>query len=423
MNDFQEKATDLDKADSLSKFREYFVNEPNTIYLDGNSLGKCPKKTYETIDNLVKNQWANGLIRSWNNHWIDLPDKLAAKIAKIIGAEPDEVFVGDSTSINFFKLAFAALKFQEGRKKIITDSLNFPTDLYVLYGLIAQQFNNHKVEVIGNEQNIEIKCEEYEKSIDENTALITLSLVTYKSAFLYDMGKINELANVKGALTIWDLSHASGAIPIHLNETKADMAVGCTYKYLNGGPGAPAYLYVRKDLQEKLLNPIWAWFSHQNPFDFDQKYTPKNGIHRFATGTPSVLSLAAIEPGLDIILEAGIENIRNKSIAQSQFLVKLIKDFLLPLGFSIASPLNVDERGSHISIQHAEGYRINKALIEPKLNTKKIIPDFRPPNNIRLGIAPLYNSFTELYETVIRIKLIVETEEYLNFGVEKVGVV
>ncbi len=419
---YKQKALEFDQNDKLAQFRNQF-EIGDEIYLDGNSLGRLPKKTIEISTNLIQNQWGKRLIRSWNEHWMELPNKVAAKIAQIVGARPDEIFVGDSTSINFYKLAFSALRYQDNRTKIITDSLNFPTDIYVLQGLIEQQFKNHSLSIIKSDDEISISDESIEQALDEKAALLTLSHVVFKSAYKYNMQKINALAHQKGALVLWDLSHSAGAVPVNLNESGADMAVGCTYKYLNGGPGSPAFLYVRKDLQEKLINPIWAWFSHQKPFDFTLEYAAKNNIQRFSAGTPSVLSLAAIEAGLDIMLEAGMQNLREKSIAQSSFLIELVENLLKPIGFTIASPLNADERGSHISIQHAEGYRINRAMIEPIDGSPSIIPDFRPPNNIRLGIAPLYNTFEEIFLTVIRIKKIVDTREFERFGDEKLTVV
>ncbi len=421
LEDFKQKAIKFDKNDKLSTFKSHFEND-EIIYLDGNSLGKLPKTTFELATNLIQNQWGKGLIRSWNEHWIELPDKIAAKIATLIGARADEVLVGDNTSINFYKLAYAALKLDISRKKIISDSLNFPSDLYVLQGLISQQFQSHSLEIIQSKDKISISEEEINTKLDENTSFLALSHVVFKSAFMYDMKKINDLAHKKNALVLWDLSHSVGAVPINLNESNADMAVGCTYKYLNGGPGSPAFLYVRKDLQEKLSNPISAWFSHQKPFDFGLNYEEKNTIQRFATGTPSVLSLAATETGLDIILKAGMTNLRQKSALQSEFLLEMIHNCLIPLGFSLASPLEINNRGSHISIQHQEGYRINRAMIEPQDGSKIIIPDFRPPNNIRLGIAPLYNTFQELYETVFRIKKIVEQKQYEFYSDEKLNV-
>jgi kynureninase len=421
-DELKQIALELDKKDKLAYFRNQFeIGEE--IYLDGNSLGRLPKKTIGLISDLTLNQWGKRLIRSWNEHWMELPNKVAAKIAQVVGAQPDEIFVGDSTSINFYKLAFAALKTQESKTRIITDSLNFPTDIYVLQGLIEQQFKNHSLTIIESRDEKKITDEEIENTLDHNTALLTLSHVVFKSAYMYDMQKINQLAHQKGSLVLWDLSHSAGAVEINLNESGADLAVGCTYKYLNGGPGAPAFLYVRKDLQAKLMNPIWGWFSHQKPFNFTLNYEAKADIQRFAAGTPSVLSLAAIASGIDITLEAGMKNLREKSVAQTNYLIELVENLLTPFGFTIASPTNSKERGSHVSIQHPEGYRINRAMIEPIAGTPVIIPDFRPPNNIRLGIAPLYNTFEEIFQTIIRIKTIVDTREFERFGEERLEVV
>jgi kynureninase len=420
--EFRLKALELDKRDELAHFRTKFETG-NEIYLDGNSLGRLPKKTIEQSTELIQNQWGKRLIRSWNEHWMELPSKVAAKIAQVVGAQPDEIFVGDSTSINFYKLAFAALKMQKSKTKIITDSLNFPTDIYVLQGLIEQQFEKHTLTILESQDEIRITDEAIENALDENTALLTLSHVVFKSAYMYDMHKINQLAQEKGAMVLWDLSHSAGAVEVNLNASGAELAVGCTYKYLNGGPGAPAFLYVRKDLQSKLFNPIWGWFSHQKPFDFTLNYEAKTDIQRFSTGTPSVLSLAAIESGLDITIEAGMKNLRQKSLAQTNYLIELVENLLTPIGFTVASPIDSYERGSHVSIQHPEGYRINRAMIEPIDGSPVIIPDFRPPNNIRLGIAPLYNTFEEIFQTIIRIKKIVETKEFERFGSDKLEVV
>jgi len=423
MNIFLEKALTLDKTDTLKSFKEKFVAAPSLIYLDGNSLGKLPIKTIETTANIIEKQWGNRLIRSWNEHWIYLSKDIAAKIAKIVGAQPDEIFVGDTTSLNLYKLLFASLSLQKGKTEIITDDLNFPTDLYIIQGLIKQQFKNHTLKVLESASEIFMDTNTISEAISKKTSVTTLSLVSYKSSFLYDMETINNLAHKNDSLVVWDLSHAAGATTIKLNETNSDMAVGCTYKYLNGGPGAPAFLYVRKDIQEKLTNPIWSWFAHEKPFDFNPNFIENSGIQKFAVSTPSILSLGAIAPGLDIILEAGITNIQTKSSKQSIFLINLIKHYLIPLGFKIASPLNDSQRGSHISITHCESYRINRAMIAPKNeNTKIVIPDFRPPNLIRIGITPLYTSYLDLYEAIIRISEIVTTKEYEKFSNEKLTV-
>jgi len=413
------KAIELDEKDPLKSFKNRFVNSENEIYLDGNSLGKLPKKTIALMSDLIQKQWGNQMIRSWNEHWMDLPKTLAKKIAQIVGAQEDEIFVGDSTSLNLYKLVFSVLQLQQGKQKIVTDSLNFPTDLYVLQGIVATHFQNHSIAYIPSEDAISTRIKTLKNYLDKETALITLSAVTYKTAYWYDMAEVNATAKKNNSYVIWDLSHAAGAVPVDLNKNKAELAVGCTYKYLNGGPGAPAFLYVKKELQERLNNPISSWFAHEKPFDFDPVFKTDQGIQKFAIGTPSILSLAAMEPGLDILLEAGIANLREKSTRQSQFLLELITKYLVPLDFKIASPLKVEGRGSHISIQHKEAYRINRAMITPKMKVKIIIPDFRPPNNIRLGIAPLYNTFQEIYETVRRIEKIVLSKEFEHFSSEK----
>ncbi|MGB5385069.1 MAG: kynureninase [Lutimonas sp.] len=417
--EFRKRALTLDEKDSLAKFRTLFVSDDQVIYLDGNSLGKLPKATISHLQHVIKEEWGNRLIRSWNEKWIDLSKRNASKIAKIVGAREDEIFVGDSTSLNLYKLAYAALKYNHSRNEVLTDQLNFPTDLYVLQGLIEEHFKNYKLCFLESKDQIVTTTEEIISKISKKTALLTLSHVTYKSAFLYPMKEVNEIAHKKGSLVLWDLSHAVGAVPIKLNDWNTDLAVGCTYKYLNGGPGAPAFLYVKKELQEKMDNPIWSWFGHEHPFDFANDFTPAKDIQKFGLGTPSILSLSAMEKGLDILLDAGMENLREKSKTQSEFLMKLIEIFLVPLGFSVASPKNTEHRGSHISIRHKNAYAINRAMIEPKGRAKSIIPDFRPPNNIRLGIAPLYISYLDLYESVMRIVEIVHKEEYLKFDKDK----
>ena len=416
------RAIEFDKNDVLKEYRDHFENDDNMIYLDGNSLGKLPEQSIELITDLVKDQWGNRLIRSWNENWIDLSKRIASKIARLVGAREDEIFIGDSTSLNLYKLAYAALKAKPNQHKIISDEFNFPADLYVLQGLIDQQFTGHSMVLMKSRDGISIDKDELHKLINEQTALITLSHVTYKSAFMYDMEQVNQMAHKNNSLVLWDLSHAVGSVDIELNKSNADMAVGCTYKYLNGGPGAPAFIYVRKDLQQKLVNPINSWFSHEHPFDFELNYQPSTSIQKFAVGTPNILSMAAIEPGLDVSLAAGISQIRKKSVDQTNYLHELIEEELVPLGFAIASPEDPGMRGSHISIQHDEAYRINRAMIEPADDSKVIIPDFRPPNNIRLGIAPLYTTFVDLHKAIQRIRAIVLTKEFENFGNDKLTV-
>lgn len=413
----------LDEQDELKSFRSKFdLQDKNLIYLDGNSLGVLPKSTKTHIERVVANEWGSGLIRSWNEGWYTRPRSIGEKLAKIIGAQPDEVILTDSTSVNLFKLAFAALKHQTNRNEIVSDNLNFPSDLYILQGLIDIFGNRHKLNLASSTDGLTVSMEELDMLINEKTALLTLSHVVFKSAFMYNMSDVNNLTHRKGSMVLWDLSHAVGAVPVNLNESNADMAIGCTYKYLNGGPGSPAFLYVRKDLQEKLQSPIWGWFGQNKPFDFNLDYQPANGIDRFLAGTPPVLSLSTIDPSLDIIIEARMDRIRTKSIRQTEYLLSLFNEFLLPLGFEVGSPTNPEQRGSHISIKHPEAYRICKALIDPNIGSKVVIPDFREPDNIRLGIAPLYNTYTDIFEALTQIQFIVKGNKYLEYNPQRESV-
>ena len=422
MQNYQRIARSLDEEDPLRRFRDQFVQDTGLIYLDGNSLGRLPKRTVELTENLVKEEWGGRLIRSWNERWMDLPRRIASKIAALVGAQDDEILVGDSTTVNLYKLAFATLAYQSGRKIIISDELNFPADLYVLQGLIKHQFPDHSLRLAESTDGIMVDEDKLRGLLGTDTALVVLSHVAFKSSFMYDMEQVNRFAHDKGSLVIWDLSHASGAVQVKLNLANADMAVGCTYKYLNGGPGSPAFLYVRRDLQQKLENPVTSWFGHSRPFDFDLEYDPASSVQKFAAGTPGILSMAAIEPGLDLILEAGIERIRGKSVQQSEFLMELIKELPERNGFRIASPSDSGQRGSHVSIQHGEAYRICRAMIEPADDSMAVIPDFRPPDNIRLGISPLYTSFVNIHYTISRMARIVESREYERFSSKRSGV-
>lgn len=417
-----ESVRQLDAKDPLSTFKNKFVKDDNLIYVDGNSLGKLPKESIEISKRVLEEQWGNRLIRSWNEHWIDLPKRMAAKIAKIVGAQSDEIFVGDSTSLNLYKTLFAVLNLQKEKSEVITDDMNFPTDYYVLDGILKQHFPNHTSIKVKSENGISMNMANFEAAITSDSALVTLSHVTYKSGFLYPMKEVNEMSKRKGALVVWDLSHSAGSVPLNLNENKAEIAVGCTYKYLNGGPGAPAFMYVSRELQNKLQNPIWSWFGHESPFDFSEIFKPHVGIQKFAIGTPHILSLAVMEGGLNVHLEAGMDALRTKSMLLSELFLSLFEIHLEPLGYSLGSPRNIHIRGSHISLIHSEGYRINRALIAPKNNSKEIIPDFRPPNFIRIGIAPLYNSFEDIYELVLRLKTIVTEKEYENYSADRLTV-
>jgi kynureninase len=409
-------ARELDARDPLAAFRDRFViADPALIYLDGNSLGRLPKGTAERMEALIAEEWGGGLVRGWNHGWFEAPLRLGEKIARLVGAGPGQVVVSDSTSTNLFKLSLAALQSHPDRHAILSDTLNFPSDLYILQGVVSLLGDQRRLELVPSRDGITIDQDDLVERIDEDTALVALSHVVFKSGFLYDAAAITEKAHQMGALVLWDLSHSVGAVPIQLDELDVDLAVGCTYKYLNGGPGAPAFLYVRRELQGGMRSPIWGWFGQRSPFAFELDYEPAAGISRFLTSSPPVLSMLAIEPGLDLLIEAGIDRIREKSGRLTGYLVALFDHALAALGFSLGSPRDPAARGSHISIQHPEGYRINRALIEEM----KVIPDFREPDNIRLGVVPLYTTFSEVWEAVERIRRVVVEERYLKYSKER----
>lgn len=408
----REFARSLDSADEIRHFRhEFLISDPDLIYMDGNSLGRLPQKTGERLEHLVSGEWGDRLIRSWGEGWFDAPLRIGDKIGRLVGAATGQVAVSDSTSVNLFKLVLSALSLRLERTKIVTDDMNFPSDLYILQGCVKLLGNRHTLQVIPSQDSITPNLDSLYQAIDQDTALVTLSHVAFKSGYMYDAAEIARRAHAAGALVLWDLSHSAGAVPVALDEWRADLAIGCTYKYLNGGPGAPAFLYVRRGLQDKALSPIWGWFGDKKPFAFDLDYVPAGGIQRFLCGTPPVLSMLAVEPGVDLLLEAGIERLRRKSMALSSYLIDLFDTALAPLGFTLGSPRLVESRGSHISIRHPQGYRINRALID-EMN---VLPDFREPDNIRLGLAPLYTSFEDVYETVERICRVINEKRYQHY--------
>lgn len=416
-------ARELDAQDELASFRDEFVIEdPDLIYLDGNSLGRLPKRTIEFMRRAIEHDWGERLIRLWNDGWVHTPTVLGAKIAQLVGAQPDEILVTEATSINLFKLAVAALRARPERTKIVSDVFNFPSDLYILQGIIDLLGRRHRLELIPSADTITIDPAAVGAAIDSDTALVSLTHVAFKSAFMYDLAAVTEQAHQAGALILWDLSHSVGAVPLDLNGSHADLAIGCTYKYLNGGPGAPAFLYVRRDLQSQLNQPMWGWFAAKNPFAFDLDYTPADDISRYKVGTPPMLSMKAVEPALDILLEAGMERLRAKSIRQTEYLIFLAEQWLELLGFTIGAPRRAEIRGSHVSLRHAESYRINRALIEAEPPAVRVIPDFRAPDNLRLGITPLYTTFTDIYRAMARLREIVENRLYEQYSAERLAV-
>ena len=411
-------AIEKDNNDNLKSFKSRFVNNENEIYLDGNSLGKLPVVTENDLITAVKNEWGQNLISSWNDNWLKMSEKINFKMSKLINSDNDEVLVGESTSVNLYKILYCLLDSNQYKKNLVTDCLNFPSDNYIIEGL-KDHTEKKEITILNYNNNLRFNIDILKKSIQENPGIYCLSLVTYKSSFLYPIKELNEFAENNKSIIVWDCSHAIGVVNIDVKDSKTKAAIGCTYKFLNSGPGSPSFLYVSKDILNHLQNPIKGWFGHSKPFDFENKYKPADNINKFNAGTPSVLSLIPVNTGLDLVLEAGIMNIRNKSIELGKYLIKIINIELNKFDVKITSPIESKSRGSHITIQHKEAWKICKLLIEGGNNRKRIIPDFRPENNIRLGFSPLYVSFIDLYETVIAIKDILENKEYLKIDDSK----
>lgn len=413
-------AQSLDQADPLAAFRARFSHpQPSLRYMDGNSLGKLPLKTIDVLEQAVRDQWGGELIRGWNQGWWEAPQRIGDKIGQLVGAAPGQVALCDSTSVNLFKLANTALMLRPGRKKIISDTLNFPSDLYILQGAIHTLQKGHSLHLVGSQdEDLTPDLQSLYEAIDEDTALVTLSHVVFKSGYLYDMAEITRRAHQKGALVLWDLSHSAGVFPVELDACEADLAIGCTYKYLNGGPGAPAFLYVNNRLQQQAVSPIWGWAGQDKPFNFALEYTPTPGIRRFVAGTPHVLSSLAVESGVEISLEAGMPAIREKSIRMTEYFIRLGEALLTEYQFRVGSPREAHLRGGHVSLRHPEGYRINRALIDDM----EVIPDFREPDNIRFGFAPLYTSYEEIWETVERLRIVMEEKRFTRYSQAKATV-
>jgi kynureninase len=381
----------LDRADVLRPFRERFALPEGVIYLDGNSLGALPRATPERIARLIEAEWGQDLIRSWTRHgWIDLQHRVGDKIGRLIGARPGETIVADSTSVNLYKLLAAALKLRPERRVILSEPGNFPTDLYIAEGLIAET-GRHALRLA--------EPEALEDSLDADVAILLLTHVDYRSGRMHDMARLTRRAHEAGALVLWDLSHSTGAVPVDLGTAQADLAVGCGYKYLNGGPGAPGYLFIAERWQAEIAPPLTGWLGHARPFGFEPGYEPAAGITRAVTGTPPILSLAALEIGVDLALEAPIEALRAKSIRQFDLFAALVEQELAPWEFRIVSPRDAAQRGSQIGLEHARAWPIMQALIQCR-----VIGDYRAPDVMRFGFTPLYLGFAELWDAVAAIK-------------------
>ncbi len=384
----RDAALALDAADPLRAFRARFVDaDPARIYLDGNSLGRLPLATRDRLAAVV-GEWGEQLVSGWHE-WIDVPARVGDLLAEhVLGARPGEVIGGASTTVNLYKLCAAVLETRAGA--IVTDRGNFPTDRYVLEGLAARS---------GRELRL---VDTPEQAAREEAALVVLSHVGYRS------GEIADMAALTAPHVVWDLSHSAGAIPIDLRGSGAELAVGCTYKYLNGGPGAPAYLYVAAERQSALRSPIWGWFGQRDQFAMERDYDPVDGIGRFQAGTPTILALAAVEEGVKLTAEAGLPALRAKSVSLTELIVALHDAWLAPLGFGLGSPRDPARRGSHVSVTHPQAWPICRALIE----RANVVPDFRGPDAIRLGVAPLYTSHADVWDALDRLRDLVERGDH-----------
>ena len=393
------EAEALDRDDPLAHFRDRFVIEGPIVYADGNSLGRLPEATIERLGSIV-DAWGSRLVTAWPE-WIDRPQEVGDLLARaVLGAKPGEVLVCDSTTVNLFKLAAAALARRAG--VLVTDADNFPTDRYVLEGLgELVAFDADPVDG-PTAADVARACTGREVSV------VSISHVAYRSGALADVRAIADAAHTAGALLLLDVSHSAGVAPVELEETGVDLAAGCTYKYLNAGPGSPAFLYVRDELQGELRSPIWGWFGQREQFAMRPAYDPVPGIGRFLAGTPSIIGLAAVEVGAGLVREAGLERLRRKSVALTELVVSLHDERLAPLGFELGTPRDPERRGGHVSVRHADGWRICRALIE----RADVVPDFRAPDSIRLGLPPLYTRFVDAWEIVDRLAQLVQSGEH-----------
>lgn len=411
--------TELDKKDPLAKFRERFViSDPELIYLDGNSLGRLPLLSKERLVKCILNEWGDRLIRSWDN-WLPIARRIGDKLAEnLLGAQKGEVVITDNVTINLYKLLNGAIDID--RPIIVTNIGNFPTDKYVPQRIsqrLRQLYPQLNIQLMYFENDpiygpTATDVDKVLNKINGRKAIVLLSHVDYKSGALADMEAINKVIRRHGALSLWDLCHSVGVVPIQLNETRADLAVGCTYKYLNGGPGSPAFLYVNKNLlgNKNFFSPIGGWFSQKNQFSFGDKYDPHTGIERFFTGTPPIISVVAIEPAIDMLIEAGIEKVRKKSNELTNYFLYLYNKHIRKYDFTLVTPQDSTKRGSHISLGHGRAFEISLAL-----RNINVIPDFRPPDVIRIGLAPLYTRFIDVYNFTVKLKEIMEHKQYKEY--------
>jgi len=402
LEDWDRRAAALDANDPLAGFRDWFDLPEGVIYLDGNSLGPLPKSMPGRLNHVINHEWRTDLIRSWNTAgWIDLPAKVGAKIGELIGAEPGSVIAADSTSTNLFKILSGALSLAPGRTKVISERLNFPTDLYMAEGVIGQLGQGHELVLVDSP-------DELPGTIDQDTAIVMLTHVNYRTGAMFDMAEVTRQAHEAGALTVWDLAHSAGAVPVDLAGAKADFAIGCGYKFLNGGPGAPAFLYVAPKHQEAFHQPLSGWMGHAAPFAFESHYRPADGVSRALCGTPPVLAMAALDEAMTIWTQVSMADVRAKSAEQCTFFIDVIEETCAGRGLSLLTPRESDQRGSQVSFAATDGgFAMMQCLI-----SHGVIGDFRAPDILRFGITPLYTRYADLLDAARCLANILDSGEW-----------
>ncbi|HZN19097.1 MAG TPA: aminotransferase class V-fold PLP-dependent enzyme [Micromonosporaceae bacterium] len=388
------------------------ISDPDLVYLSGHSLGRMPEATRDRLRHAMEVEWGERLLGGWDQ-WISLARRAGDVLATgVLGVAPGEVVLSDSTSVNLYKLAIAALDARPGRRVIVTDDDNFSSDRYVLHGLAAAR--GATVRMVAADMNEGISLHSVQEALGDDVALVALSHMAYRSGAVADLVGITAAAHRAGAMMLWDLSHSAGATPTPLRQAGADLAVGATYKYLNGGPGAPAFLFVRADLQTELRQPIWGWFGQRDQFAMGPDYDPVDSVDRFLVGTPPVLAYYGVLEGARLAAEAGVDAIAAKATALTSYAVELVDDLLAPHGFALASPRDPARRGAHVTLHHPYAWQVYQAW-----KAARVVPDFRTPDRIRVGLAPLYTRFTDVYEAVHRLRQIMGSGEYLRFGEER----
>jgi kynureninase len=404
----------LDAADELAPFRTRFAGagDDELLYLDGNSLGRMPLDTPAALARVVEQEWARGLVGSWAS-WIGEATRLGDVLAAgVLGARPGEVLVGDSTSVNLYKLLVAGAVARPGRDVLVSCADDFPTDRYVVAGVAEAR--GMTVRELPADIDEGIDPADLAAALDDRVAVLVLSHVAYRSGALADLAGITRLARDAGALVLWDLSHSVGAVPAGLTDAGADLAVGCSYKYLNGGPGAPAFLYVRRELQEELRSPIQGWFGQRDQFAMGPVYEPAPGIERFGVGTPPIIGMAAVEVGARLVAEVGVDRLAAKGRRMTSLMVELADAWLAPHGVRLASPRDPERRGSHVTFAHPAAWQLTQALID-----RGVVPDFRTPDRVRLGPAPLYTRFVDVWDAMDRFRALLDEGAHERFPAER----